>query len=298
MDRWPRVTMAAACPGSMLCTSRGPRPAGPHPAPHPYASSSLLPRALASAPSSPSVDPKEAAKFAALAGSWWDKQSGPFAALHDMNPTRLKFIEDCFWARQQQQAAGGRLVSALSAAAWAGGRPAGSMPLLDVEVLDVGCGGGLLSETLAKAGAKVGAAPGDGGSWRCATGPAPAPGATRPRSAVTCSRPLPPGSRARLLRAAWAPCPRPGGPPPCAAPAAAAAARRGGMLPALPGRGPGAPAAGRRAAAPRRSTAAAAAACPPTHPASSAGARPRPRAAPVPRAPKPPRRHAPRAPRR
>ncbi len=97
--------------------------------------------------SSPSVDDKEAAKFAALAAHWWDKQSGPFAALHAMNPTRLRFIQDTV-ADQIQRVTG-------AAAAGAGIAESGALPLQDVEVLDVGCGGGLLSETLARAGAKV-----------------------------------------------------------------------------------------------------------------------------------------------
>ncbi len=96
---------------------------------------------------SPSVDDKEAAKFAALAAHWWDKQSGPFAALHAMNPSRLQFIVDTV-AEQMQRLHGPTAAGEGSAAATA-------QPLQDIEVLDVGCGGGLLSEALAQAGAQV-----------------------------------------------------------------------------------------------------------------------------------------------
>jgi 2-polyprenyl-6-hydroxyphenyl methylase/3-demethylubiquinone-9 3-methyltransferase len=73
--------------------------------------------------STPNVDPAELAKFAALAQSWWDPH-GPSKPLHDLNPLRLRYVE--------------RL----------GG-------LAHKEVLDVGCGGGILSESMARAGAHV-----------------------------------------------------------------------------------------------------------------------------------------------
>lgn len=69
------------------------------------------------------VDPNEVAKFDALANSWWD-QEGQSKPLHEINPLRLGFIE----ARSK---------------------------LNGNQVIDVGCGGGILSEALAKAGAKV-----------------------------------------------------------------------------------------------------------------------------------------------
>jgi 2-polyprenyl-6-hydroxyphenyl methylase/3-demethylubiquinone-9 3-methyltransferase len=69
------------------------------------------------------VDPAEIAKFNAAAPRWWDPE-GEFRPLHDLNPARLDYIE---------------------ALAGLGGR----------RVLDVGCGGGLLAEGMARRGAKV-----------------------------------------------------------------------------------------------------------------------------------------------
>ncbi len=69
------------------------------------------------------ADPAELAKFGELAHRWWDPQ-GEFRPLHEMNPLRLAWIDG---------------LAALS------GR----------EVLDVGCGGGILSEAMARLGARV-----------------------------------------------------------------------------------------------------------------------------------------------
>ncbi len=69
------------------------------------------------------TDPREVAKFEALASRWWDTQ-GAFKALHDINPLRLAFVE-------------------------ATGSLAGQT------VLDVGCGGGILAEGMAARGATV-----------------------------------------------------------------------------------------------------------------------------------------------
>ncbi|MDH4456853.1 MAG: bifunctional 2-polyprenyl-6-hydroxyphenol methylase/3-demethylubiquinol 3-O-methyltransferase UbiG [Candidatus Methylopumilus sp.] len=69
------------------------------------------------------VDPAELEKFASLAHRWWDKTS-EFKPLHAINPLRLKFIDDL-------------------------------VGLDGKRVLDVGCGGGILSESMAEKGADV-----------------------------------------------------------------------------------------------------------------------------------------------
>jgi len=73
----------------------------------------------------PSVnaDPNELAKFGELAHRWWDPQ-GEFRPLHQINPLRLAWIER-------------------------------NAPLAGKTVLDVGCGGGILAEAMARAGARV-----------------------------------------------------------------------------------------------------------------------------------------------
>ncbi|GLC40181.1 Hexaprenyldihydroxybenzoate methyltransferase, mitochondrial [Pleodorina starrii] len=83
-----------------------------------------------------SVDPREAAKFAAVAASWWRTTDGPFAPLHALNPARVRFIRQ-------------------SLAALMGLDGEAPEPLAGLRVLDVGCGGGILSEALARLGAEV-----------------------------------------------------------------------------------------------------------------------------------------------
>jgi 2-polyprenyl-6-hydroxyphenyl methylase / 3-demethylubiquinone-9 3-methyltransferase len=87
------------------------------------------------APVSPSIDPAEVAKFAAMAADWWNP-TGKFRPLHKFNPTRLAFI------REQACARFGR-------------DPALREPLKGLKVLDIGCGGGLLSEPMTRLGATV-----------------------------------------------------------------------------------------------------------------------------------------------
>ncbi len=82
-----------------------------------------------------SADPEELRRFAGLAGQWWD-EAGALAPLHKLNPTRLGYI------RGQACARFGR-------------DPRDERPLAGLEVLDVGCGGGLLCEPLARLGARV-----------------------------------------------------------------------------------------------------------------------------------------------
>ena len=84
---------------------------------------------------SDSVDAGEIARFAALAEEWWAPE-GKFRPLHALNPTRLAFIRQ-------------RLVSQF-------GRDGNEQrPLEGLSLLDVGCGGGLLAEPMARLGAGV-----------------------------------------------------------------------------------------------------------------------------------------------
>lgn len=82
-----------------------------------------------------SVDPGEVAKFSALAAEWWDP-SGKFAPLHKFNPVRLAFT------RQEAAARFGRDARSLR-------------PFEGLSLLDIGCGGGLLSEPMARLGFAV-----------------------------------------------------------------------------------------------------------------------------------------------
>ncbi len=82
-----------------------------------------------------SIDAEEVARFEAMAESWWDT-AGPFKPLHRFNPARLSFVRDravAHWARD----------------------PATLRPLDGLAVVDIGCGGGLISEPLARMGAAV-----------------------------------------------------------------------------------------------------------------------------------------------
>ena len=83
------------------------------------------------------IDTAEIARFDALAEQWWDP-TGPMWPLHRLNATRVPFIE--------------HQLSALSAD---NGLPVGN--LNGLRILDVGCGAGLLSESMALAGASVSA---------------------------------------------------------------------------------------------------------------------------------------------
>jgi 2-polyprenyl-6-hydroxyphenyl methylase/3-demethylubiquinone-9 3-methyltransferase len=74
-------------------------------------------------PKTQNVDPNEINKFEQLASRWWDRNS-EFKPLHDINPLRANWIDNL-------------------------------APLAEKTVLDVGCGGGILSEALAQRGAKV-----------------------------------------------------------------------------------------------------------------------------------------------
>jgi 2-polyprenyl-6-hydroxyphenyl methylase / 3-demethylubiquinone-9 3-methyltransferase len=87
------------------------------------------------AAASSSVDPTEVAQFSALAAEFWDPR-GKMRMLHRINPLRLRFIRD-HACRQF-------------------GRDSGRLDCLSgLRILDIGCGGGLLSEPLARLGASV-----------------------------------------------------------------------------------------------------------------------------------------------
>ena len=69
------------------------------------------------------IDRDEQERFDAVASGWWDP-AGPFRPLHELNPARLKYVTD-------------------------------KATLDGARVVDVGCGGGILSESLARKGARV-----------------------------------------------------------------------------------------------------------------------------------------------
>ena len=81
-----------------------------------------------------SVNKKEIDKFSKMADEWWDPE-GKFKPLHKFNPTRIKYLKeniiDNFKLKNK------------------------SKPLSGIKILDIGCGGGLLSEPMSKMGANV-----------------------------------------------------------------------------------------------------------------------------------------------
>lgn len=81
------------------------------------------------------ADAEEIARFTAVAAEWWDPK-GKFRPLHQLAPVRMGFIRD-------------RVTAHL------GLDPAAGQPFRGLEILDVGCGGGLVSEPLARLGANV-----------------------------------------------------------------------------------------------------------------------------------------------
>lgn len=109
---------------------------------------SRLARSCTSSAVSPrsSVDAGEVAKFAAQAAQWWDP-NGYAAPLHRMNPTRIAFVRAAI-ERRMHDLHGTGANSATE-------RLPTHLPLAGVSLVDVGCGGGLATEPLARLGADV-----------------------------------------------------------------------------------------------------------------------------------------------
>ncbi|KAM9316625.1 ubiquinone biosynthesis O-methyltransferase, mitochondrial [Gastrophryne carolinensis] len=80
------------------------------------------------------VDPEEMKRFQVWSAKWWDEE-GVYSALHSMNDIRVPFVRDILMSKNYNHDVG--------------------YPLSGVEILDVGCGGGLLSEPLGRLGAAV-----------------------------------------------------------------------------------------------------------------------------------------------
>lgn len=81
------------------------------------------------------VDPQEIAKFEAMAAEWWDP-NGKFKPLHMLNPCRLDYITSQIAAEFDRDLAQAN-------------------PFAGLRILDIGCGGGLLAEPMARLGADV-----------------------------------------------------------------------------------------------------------------------------------------------
>ena len=84
---------------------------------------------------SSTVDPAEVAKFEAMAAEWWNP-NGKFKPLHMLNPCRLDYITSQIASEFDRDIAA-------------------PMPFAGLRILDIGCGGGLLSEPMARLGAEV-----------------------------------------------------------------------------------------------------------------------------------------------
>lgn len=82
-----------------------------------------------------SIDPADVARFSKIAAEWWDPK-GKFAPLHVFNPVRLAFIREQALARFSRD-------------------PRAIKPFTDLRLLDIGCGGGLLCEPMARLGFQV-----------------------------------------------------------------------------------------------------------------------------------------------
>ena len=81
------------------------------------------------------INKKEIEKFSRIAEEWWDPE-GKFKPLHKFNPVRISYIKD-------------KVISSLKL------KNKSNKPLQKVKILDIGCGGGLLSEPMSRLGADV-----------------------------------------------------------------------------------------------------------------------------------------------
>jgi 2-polyprenyl-6-hydroxyphenyl methylase/3-demethylubiquinone-9 3-methyltransferase len=86
-------------------------------------------------PAAGTIDPKEIEKFSRMAAEWWNP-SGKFRPLHKFNPVRLSYIRDAALAHFRRDGAA-------------------RAPLAGLSLLDIGCGGGLVSEPMRRLGARV-----------------------------------------------------------------------------------------------------------------------------------------------
>ncbi|MDA1090294.1 MAG: bifunctional 2-polyprenyl-6-hydroxyphenol methylase/3-demethylubiquinol 3-O-methyltransferase UbiG [Proteobacteria bacterium] len=86
-------------------------------------------------PAPSTASPDEIARFTAIAEAWWDP-TGDFAPLHQLNPVRLEFIRDHIAGHFDRD-------------------PLGGNPLDGLDIIDIGCGGGLLAEPMRRLGATM-----------------------------------------------------------------------------------------------------------------------------------------------
>jgi len=90
---------------------------------------------MSAAPAATTIDAEDVARFSAIAAEWWDEK-GKFAPLHKFNPVRLAYIREKALERFARDGSARR-------------------PFEGLRLLDIGCGGGLLSEPMARLGFAV-----------------------------------------------------------------------------------------------------------------------------------------------
>ncbi|KAK9150722.1 hypothetical protein Syun_009031 [Stephania yunnanensis] len=115
--------------------SRVLQPPPPQPLSHPSQEAASSGPGVTRGRISSSLNESELRKFSAIAETWWDSE-GPYKPLHSMNPTRVAFIRSTLCRHF-------------------GKDPHSARPLEGLKIVDVGCGGGILSEPLTRMGATV-----------------------------------------------------------------------------------------------------------------------------------------------